>query len=873
VDAERVLDFDAMKRLTVSALLLLASLLGACAGDSNSAPVLRPIDDDVFTVNTPGSIDLLAGDADGDPLTFGFALDPAPPTQTATAGGRPNILVTSPGRAVFTWTPGIADAGRADQTTYRLTISVRDNHGGKASETIALTVVNPGLGPSGIVFIDPPGAGMVVDLRQTQCVDMLPVAVRADHVPESEVELRLGEPALEGANLYPPENQKVKRLNWCPTPAQLDESLNHTVVFEARRKGLDVPVTKRFLVRFKRDAGANCPGAPPRIVHSPPGALAGPLNYEIEATVTDDVGFKSAPALAYTTEPIDLNGEVDTSGWPFTEFRAVGGDRYIATIPNLGLAAGESRVIHYVLTATDNDDPDGTACDHSTDSEVFSLTVTGGEDNGGRTYGACAPCVADAQCGGSADHCVSLRGDLFCATTCANGQCPAGQQCVEVTSVDGVTAPQCVPADQNCGQICVADGFEAAGVGNDEPAAAVVIEPGQYPALSVCDDVYDFYRLAVEPGQSVRARIDLNAARGDLDLFMQLPGDADAFAYQSAQANAATEEVFEPCAAEAGEAYIAVSAYQGARNQYDLTVEVGPGQCDRPCTDDAFDASGLGNDRLEDFTAVVSLPFDEIGLAVCALDQDFYGFEATAGQVVRLTAAFGHGAGDLDLRLYRSTGAQVAESLSYRDTELIEYQIPIDDLYIAQVYGATRSVQNSYSLRIETLDTQACQVTLQCPAGGFCLDGVCVDEACDGPADCGGAGACIGSRTGTDPRSTGGLCADACRSSFECRTEAGYACKRFEDFTTGCMPAGAGRTGDRCAQHSDCEDTDVCFDLPGGYCASGGCSPEDCPHDTICANVPDMGDVTACLRACQDNADCRAGYSCRAVAGGRACLP
>jgi len=868
-----VLDSTRMNRLRALFPLILLSLLQGCAGETNSSPQLRPLDDYTFTVNTPGNIQLVAGDADNDRLAFEFELDPPPVTQTATTGGRPGILPTSPGQAVFTWTPGIADAGPQDQLRYRLTFTVRDGKGGRASETIALTVVNPGLGPTGLVFTDPPGAGMVVDLRKSACVDRLPVVVRADLVPEGEVELKLAEPAPEGATLFPPENSKTKRLDWCPGEALLDESLNHTVVFEARRTGEDLPVSKRFLIRFKRDAGANCPGSPPRVAHSPPDTLSGPLNYELEATITDDVGFKSAPALAYNTDVAAEGEVVDTSGWPFVEFRALGGDRYVATIPNLGLADGETREVRYVITATDNDDPDGTACDHSTDTEIFRFTAVGGAEGDGRTYGECAPCVADAQCGGPGDHCVPLRSEFFCATACTGGQCGEGRQCIQITSVDGVTESQCVPADQNCGQICAADAYEVAGAGNGAPPEAVTLPAGRHPDLSVCDDGVDFFRVAVAAGESLRARIEMNAERGDLDLFMQMPGDTDEFAYQSAQANAAVEEVYEPCALESGDALVAISAYEGARNQYALALEVGPGECDRACTDDAFDGGAFGNDTLEDFSPAEPLPFDEIGLAVCAQDRDFYGFETRAGEVVRVTVAFDHALGDLDLRLYRSTGERVAESLSYRDTELIEYEAPVDDIFVAEVFGATRSVQNAYGLRIETLDVQACQVTLQCPAGSYCAGGACVDQGCDGAGTCGPDAECVAPRTGLDPVSTGGLCADPCRSSFECREEAGYSCKRLEDYTTGCLPAGAGRTGDRCTSHTDCEGTDVCFDLPGGYCASGGCVSDDCPRDTLCAPLPGLGELSACLKACLDNADCRAGYSCRVVPGGRACLP
>ncbi len=857
----------------IRSLALMFLCLVGCAGSGNKPPVFNPTPDRTFTVNVPGTIDLLAYDPDGDPLTFSYTLDPPALAAMGAAGAKPSIVPTIPGRAVFAWTPGIADAGMTDQLRYRLTFVVRDNDGAKAELTIALTVVNPGLGPTGLSFVEPPGAGAAVDLTRTACIDMMPVSVRADLVAEGEVELKLAEPVPAAANLYPPDNRKAKHLNWCPTAEQLDKSLTHTLVFEARRQGDDTPVTKRFIVRFKRNAGANCPGEAPRVMHTSSGELRGPLNYDIRATISDDVGFKSPPILSFSAEPLPVGQPVDTSSWQIVEFQSEGEDRYVASIPNLNLLDGERRTLHYVVTATDNDDPEGTGCDHSTESELFALDVVGGASADGQTYGVCASCVADVQCGGPEDHCVPLRGEHFCGRACDQARpCDAGQQCVQTESIDGERASQCVPADGNCGQLCLPDTLDLGG-GNETPQAASPMSPGTQEGLSICDLDLDFLRLPIEPGQGITARIRFSNIRGDLDLAMQLPGDPNPFSYQSAAADSDYEEVYEPCAVDGGEALVRVSGYNGARNDYAVDLEVTPGDCNRICTDDAED-QGTGNDRIDDFTVVEQFPYERGDLMICGDDPDYFGFEARAGEIIRVSVAFEHSLGDLDLRLLRTGELLIGQSESYRDVELIEAQAPVDDIYVVAVFGATRSVQNGYILLIEKAEMLGCQTSLQCPQGAYCGGGQCVDARCERFGDCGAEASCVGPRAGLDPAAFGGFCAEYCRSSFECRAELGYACKRFEDFSTACHPAGPGRTGDRCSSHADCEGTDVCLDFVGGYCATAGCTPDDCAPDTVCTALPGGGEVYACLKACEGNGDCRGGYACRPTPEGpMACQP
>ncbi len=847
------------------AVVVAAALSTGCAEENNSDPVLVPLDDTTFRVNQQGVITIRATDPDGDPLTFSHTLDPEPRTQTMGETGQPQLLGN-----IFVWTPGIADAGDAGLLEYALTITVEDDQGGSVSETLTLRVVSEGVGGSSALrFIEPPGAGMAVDLSQKACIDELRVRVKADAVPDQDVEVFLCPPVPDGARLSGAEKGKERVFFWCPSEEQLDRSLSHLVTFCTREVGGDAVVQKRFSIRFQRTAAAGCAGAAPVITHRPPGTFSGPLNYEIEAIITDDVGFKDPPFVQFTVGP-DPGPNPDTSGWQVVNMTPhEEDDSWTASIPNLNLPDGESANVHYQIVATDNDDPDGTRCDHTSRSALFRFTATGGGGGGGAsTYGFCEACVGDEQCGGAEDRCMLLRGESFCGRSCENTDCSDGQQCYEFESIDGVVSPQCLPIDLNCGQLCVADAHES-GAGNDELGNAVTLDPGRFEG-SICAGDPDYFAVPVAEGQSIRVTASFVNERGDLDLAMalQLPEDPEVgFDYQSLNGDVDSESVHEPCAPATadGEAIILVFGYEGSENTYDLDIEVGPGDCANMCQDDVLEP----NDVADDFTAV-EVPFDRGNLQLCRRNDDYFGFEARAGEIISVSLAFTHADGDIDLRLYRGDlDNMIGQSRSYRDAELIEAEAPMDDIYIAEVYGATRSVANAYSIAIETRALEMCQTTVECPVGSYCAFAGCSEDACQGFGQCAGPHGCVTPRAGLDPAASGGRCAAICDADLDCRD--GFDCKRFEDFSKACAPSGAAQVGERCAGYQDCAGDQVCYAVPGGYCAAGGCEgAADCPAGTVCGTL--LG-LPACLRACNNNGDCRAAedYECREFADGLGC--
>jgi hypothetical protein len=173
--------------------------------------------------------------------------------------------------------------------------------------------------------------------------------------------------------------------------------------------------------------------------------------------------------------------------------------------------------------------------------------------------------------------------------------------------------------------------------------------------------------------------------------------------------------------------------------------------------------------------------------------------------------------------------------------------------------------------------------------GGYCLRG-CKSRACpDGyvceelTPDDPGTRACLARCTTSSECRQGYLCED-----FVSRTAGGFIedtvclahCSSAADCSTAtvCDPyyglcgaqqhPGTGDIGAACTKHDDCMSDFCAFgpQFPGGYCAAS-CSllTPDCPVGFACEyRLGNRGDVGECLKSCDQDGDCRAGYACTA---------
>ena len=496
-------------------------------------------------------------------------------------------------------------------------------------------------------------------------------------------------------------------------------------------------------------------------------------------------------------------------------------------IPNLDLPPAEERTIHYVVSATDNDDTEGAGCDHRTDSPLYSFQVAAGS---GEVAGYCDACSASSQC--SSRVCASATA-RFCAGDC--GSCPAGASCRPVTTVEGSVVDACVPEGLDCrgGGSCTDDGFED----NDSRTADATIAADIYTDLWICPGDQDFYSVSLGAG-SLDVTIDgWDAGATDIDLQVLR---ADGTPLRSSAGIGPSENVA-LCVA-AGATVIRVYGIAGDSGPYSLLVDHTPGSC---CTDDALE----DNDTFGAATPIYG-PGDTMDGQICAGDEDWFVFSGEPGRRASVDLVIG-GTGDLDLEIYDRDGMRrLASPAGTTSSEHAEADLATYDDYYIRVF-VSRGSADSYLVSYELVGSAGCSSSASCPAGTICNGSSCVDDACTpGASTCPPGTFCpaVGGSGGTSD------CVDPCSTSSDCR--AGYACKTFAE-GGGCAVAGAGLDGDPCTSFRGCAGARVCLGWSGGYCAVDGClGQSDCPSGSRCVDVG--GALGTCVEDCLASDDlCR----------------
>lgn len=798
----------------------MAATLGlAAAGCPASSSVeIQPLDNQTVRVGETLNLDIAVRNPGGGMLSFSFSMPDLPDS-----GAEIYSLGSSGGR--FRWTPLASHAG-----AHSCTITASAG-GASDSETITINVQQANSAP---VFIQP-GAGGTYDLAREPCV-AVHVEVKDDDSLPASIQIFERDPRIEGATLTP--NGKQADWRWCPTPAQVDASDRYTLALAARDESHE-PVSHDYVIVLRGEGRTECTGTGPEIVSStppPPDVLATSLDYLVAAVVRDDRGLKDAPILYWSTDPPADPLKPDVTAFHQVVFVADGGENYHASIPNLGLAAGERRTIYYVISATDNDDPAGAGCDHRTDSSLRQFDVSAG--SGTERVGYCETCSSSAQC--DSGQCIAGV-SRFCGAACPS--CPAGASCRTVTTVEGRSVESCVPEGLNCRAAgpCTDDRFED----NDTRTAASAIAPDIHTGLQICPRDPDFYRISASSSGTLDVQIDgWDAWTADLDL-MVLRGDGTPMRVSEGIEGSESVQV---CVTP-GTYYVEVYGILDDQGPYDLLVDLTGGSC---CTDDALE----DNDTWRAATPLL-FPGDMADGQICSGDEDWFVFDGEAGRRALVDLVI-EGTGDLDLELYDRDGIRrLASSAGITDTEHLEADLPASGDYYIRVFGY-RGAEAAYLVSYDLGGGTGCTSSRTCPTGTVCNGTTCVDDACTP-----GASTCPAGTFCPEAGGTGGPsdCVDPCTSSADCRS--GYACKVFAA-AAGCAVSGAGQNGDPCTSFRSCAGARTCLAWPGGYCAVQGCDANaDCPGGSKCVSVG--GSLGTCVKDCLLRDDlCRLaeGYTC-----------
>ncbi len=83
----------------------------------------------------------------------------------------------------------------------------------------------------------------------------------------------------------------------------------------------------------------------------------------------------------------------------------------------------------------------------------------------------------------------------------------------------------------------------------------------------------------------------------------------------------------------------------------------------------------------------------------CA-DDDWYRIYVNAGQNVTANISFTNALGDLDMKLFNSSGTQLNISYSINDWERVSYAVPISGYYYVQIYRYSGTGSNDYNMTL-----------------------------------------------------------------------------------------------------------------------------------------------------------------------------
>ena len=856
-----------------SLFLILVSL--SCATSGNRAPSILSLQDQQLVTNQSFQLDVTGFDEDADPISFDFSLNPPPPTPTLASAGIPSLQKVSDYNAVFSWTPGNADIG-----SYALTLIVRDNQGNQSQETINLEVVDAGLsnGQWGR-FTEPVGEAAVLNLDEATCF-VTTVAIQADQLAPEEIDIVLAPPSPSNASLIA-EGFKRYRLTWCPEPQAGTNQVNFPFVFKANTSRGFPPFEKRFLVRLRSSTSDNCPGSAPTINHQVPEDYRGVENVELELEVSDDIGVKSAPTLFYQIIPTQNNAQgPDANAWTSIVMNGQlmnGQGNYESNVWTGVIPAQtypEPVIVYYRFLVSDDDDPDGVTCDHTVESEVFQVAYQWDPNLATIGAGLCESCVDDIQCGNSNDHCLNNgQSEIgICGQSCSlslDQGCPQGYRCQEALSLNQVSSLQCV-SENACGGACLPDRFEAATSGQitamGQPANE--IEVGFYDMLSICGGDTDHYLIDIPSGLSLTARIEFQHSQGDLDLRARAFNPMNSVPPTSSLNVMNFEEITLSCVPVDTQALIEVFGYEGAQNQYTLSVQVGERACEEPCQADSYETP-TPNDSIFD-ASFVELN-QVIEGTICPRDVDIFGYGLEADTRIEVRLEHMSSQSDLAIDILDADGRVVASADTIgRDVELLEFTPMISAEYYVKVLQAQGTGNVSYTLSVRG-GSSLCNQTGDCAEGLYCnASSSCVPNTCDAMSGCDSGHVCVSPIAGRLPVAQNGLCTATCNSSAQCRPN--ESCKAFENYTSRCAPNGNAQLAAACTHFSDCVGNLVCLPSPGGYCAAAGCrSNSDCAGDSICENLQG---IPACLKRCSTDSDCsRSDLRCQDFTNGRVCAP
>jgi hypothetical protein len=633
----------------------------ACAAD-NSAPSLVLISDQLITVGERLQVTLLASDEDGDAI--GFQVTGLPDSAEVVSIGSSSALLM--------WSPTAGEVVPGGRV-YQAEASASDGHGGVARQPFLVTALPSQSVPS----IELP-TGLTLDLSEKSYLT-LQVAVRDDDSTEVNITL---DQAPDGAQLLK-SGPKSALLHWEPEGEQL-LSLVHSFTLTAADE-TNPPVSHTMMVvLLGASDGAGCPGTSPTLVHTPLAdqGLDGPVI--VTAHAQDPESHVGAVSLRWTA------GDPDTAGL-----------QTVALLPSLtedgrfegeldpGALPGGGAIIHYVLSASDNDDPTSQACDHAVRNpkegfhrvglypagtsdgtcvddelepdgtldlaavveagpsegrlcgatdDLRAIWVEGGSTLTARLFhtpehGELSLAVIDGA-GAQLDTASVNQGNLVVHEQAVG----SGTRYVRVRSADPTLRASYQLEITTDTAACAPDALEP----NDEATVASSLSPGVTAGLEICPGDSDWHGISVSQPSLVEVTLRSEPGLGDLDLVLTDASGTHLLA--SSLTYDPTERVLWTTVG-AADLLAYVYGYKGGVNAYEIEVEITP--LGALCIDDLLGAHTTADKAVLLFGDVVYT-----GLTACPETPDWYAVDVNGGETLDVLVSAETPGSEVELTVY-----------------------------------------------------------------------------------------------------------------------------------------------------------------------------------------------------------------------------
>ncbi|MBN1945860.1 MAG: PPC domain-containing protein [Bradymonadales bacterium] len=642
------------------------SLLVGCAG-GGEAPELLPLQPAAVVVNETLRLDLSVRNPSGVGLTYTFTGPDLPGLSQVTH------IAGTPSGGEFIWTPLASHVG-----THQFVFSITSPNGGNSQSV--LIQVDPAASAAPIFLR--PGAGGTYDLARDPAV-RFEIEVRDDDSTDVEIQMTGNPP--EGSqlvNLGP----KQARFEWIPGPEQIDKSERWTIQLQAD-DGDHAPTLHDYLIVLRSPPTEQCPGEPPAVsVLSPAdnARVEQQGGYPVVISVTDDLGIRDAPLLYFSTTAPASESNPDLSGFDQTTFSESSGS-WTAQIPSMELQASQERTVYYLVSVTDNDDPNGATCDHRTDTPLRRFIAVGSSEQPLALL--CESCTSSAGC--QSGVCATTSTGGVCLPPCGGGTTCTTGTCQATVTREGATVDACGDADTVCNggePSCQDDGFEP----NDSFGGAAPLTQSATDA-TICPLNPDYFRIQVLSGADTDVTVTVSDYEWEvIDLDLELFDEDEVLIGRSA--GIGESEIVQTCLPPSSQVVVKVFGYTVYDyGPYRLTVQQSSGTC---CVNDEWEP---------DNTLLTAQPIGTDGWfegRICPQDNDYRRFELTQASRVDVALLFesvGEGLADLDLKLYKADGSYIAGAFSYiEDEETLTVDLTDTGTYILRVYSVFSDASADY---------------------------------------------------------------------------------------------------------------------------------------------------------------------------------